>query len=146
MLIYLDNCMFNRPFDDQSALRVRIETEAKLHIQDLIKQQELRLVWSYILAYENAQNPFFERRFAIEQWAQLAYICLYQSDEVLQIAKDLALKGIRTKDALHAACAIVAKAEYFLTTDDKLLNKLAGDKRIIAINPTDFIKVLDNDN
>lgn len=65
---------------------------------------------------------------------------------ILKSAENLTFKGIRTKDALHAACAIVAKAEYFLSTDDKLLNKLTGDKRIVAMNPTDFIKVLDNDN
>ena len=33
MRVYLDNCCFNRPFDDQSQLRIRLETEAKLDIQ-----------------------------------------------------------------------------------------------------------------
>lgn len=33
MLIYLDICCFNRPFDDQSDLIVRLQTEAKLHVQ-----------------------------------------------------------------------------------------------------------------
>lgn len=33
MKIYLDNCCFNRPFDDQSQIRVRLEAEAKLKIQ-----------------------------------------------------------------------------------------------------------------
>ncbi|MFN0197095.1 MAG: PIN domain protein, partial [Planctomycetaceae bacterium] len=33
MRIYLDNCCFNRPFDDQRQIRVRLETEAKLCIQ-----------------------------------------------------------------------------------------------------------------
>jgi len=39
MWIYLDNCCYNRPFDDQSQLRVRLEAEAKLKklsdIQDI---------------------------------------------------------------------------------------------------------------
>ncbi len=30
MKIYLDNCCFNRPFDDQSQLRILLESEAKL--------------------------------------------------------------------------------------------------------------------
>lgn len=38
MLIYLDLCCFNRPFDDQSSRSIYIETEAKLFIQDMIKQ------------------------------------------------------------------------------------------------------------
>jgi len=36
MRIYLDNCCFNRPFDDQIQMKVRLETEAKLFIQDQI--------------------------------------------------------------------------------------------------------------
>jgi len=27
--LYLDNCCFNRPYDDQSQLTVKLETEAK---------------------------------------------------------------------------------------------------------------------
>jgi hypothetical protein len=34
--IYLDNCCFNRPYDNQNNLLVLLETEAKLFIQDLI--------------------------------------------------------------------------------------------------------------
>lgn len=33
MRVYLDNCCYNRPFDDQSQLKVRLETEAKLFVQ-----------------------------------------------------------------------------------------------------------------
>lgn len=33
MRIYLDNCCYNRPFDEQTQLRIRLETEAKLAIQ-----------------------------------------------------------------------------------------------------------------
>ncbi len=36
MRIYLDNCCFNRPYDNQSQIRIHLETEAKLHIQELI--------------------------------------------------------------------------------------------------------------
>jgi len=31
--IYLDNCCFNRPYDKQTGERIKLETEAKLHIQ-----------------------------------------------------------------------------------------------------------------
>jgi len=36
MRIYLDNCSFNRPFDDQSSMRIKLETEAKLFVQEKI--------------------------------------------------------------------------------------------------------------
>ena len=53
MRIYLDNCTFNRPFDDQNQLRIKLETEAKLYIQQGILNGLFELVWSYILEYEN---------------------------------------------------------------------------------------------
>jgi hypothetical protein len=60
MRIYLDNCCFNRPFDDQSAIRIKLETDAKLYIQEMIRIQEIELAWSYILDFENAAIRFFK--------------------------------------------------------------------------------------
>ena len=54
MKIYLDNCCFNRPYDDQTQIRISLETQAKLYLQDLVKKKELSLVTSYILWYENS--------------------------------------------------------------------------------------------
>ena len=33
---YLDNCCFNRPYDDQSYLLVHLEAQAKLFIQQAV--------------------------------------------------------------------------------------------------------------
>ena len=40
MRVYLDVCSYNRPYDDQSQLRVAMEAQSKLHIQGLIKEGE----------------------------------------------------------------------------------------------------------
>ena len=72
MKIYLDNCSFNRPFDDQSSIRIKLETEAKLFVQEKILIGELQLIWSHILECENIQNPFIERRNAIIEWKKIA--------------------------------------------------------------------------
>jgi len=61
MKIYLDNCCFNRPFDDQKQIRIHLETEAKLYIKEKILLNELELAWSYILDYENHANPFINQ-------------------------------------------------------------------------------------
>lgn len=65
--LYLDNCCFNRPFDNQKSLSIRMETESKLWIQKRIKEGKFILCWSYILDFENEQNPFLERREQIQQ-------------------------------------------------------------------------------
>ena len=143
MKIYLDNCMFNRPFDNQTHLRVRIETESKLYVQEKIKLGDLALVWSYILDFENSQNPFAERKQTIAKWQNLACIDIEETASLLVNAQFFVSSGIKPKDALHVACAIEGQADYFLSTDDKLLKKLATLNRIAAMNPVDFIKVLD---
>jgi hypothetical protein len=38
--VYLDNCCYNRPFDNQNQRSVQLETQAKLWIQDLIKDAD----------------------------------------------------------------------------------------------------------
>lgn len=46
MRIYLDNCCFNRPFDDQKQLRIRLEAEAKIGVQEEIMKGTIELAWS----------------------------------------------------------------------------------------------------
>lgn len=144
MKIYLDNCSFNRPFDDQSSMRVKLETEAKLFVQEKILIGKLQLIWSHILEYENMQNPFIERRNAIIEWKKIAAENIGGAKNVVARASEFTRHGVKSKDALHIACAIEGKAEYFLTTDDKLLNKLAKTKELIVINPVNFIPILES--
>ena len=46
--LYLDNCCFNRPYDDQSYLKNYLEAEAKIYIQKEILNKNYELVWSYM--------------------------------------------------------------------------------------------------
>ena len=144
MKIYLDNCSFNRPFDDQSSMRIKLETEAKLFVQEKILIGKLQLIWSHILEYENMQNPFIERRNAIIEWKKIAAEKIEGTKNVVARASEFTRNGVKSKDALHIACAIEGKAEYFLTTDDKLLKKLAKTKELIVINPVNFIPLLES--
>lgn len=68
MRVYLDNCCLNRPFDSQTGIRIKLETDAKLFIQSMVQAGTIELAWSYILDFENDANPFEERRIAIEKW------------------------------------------------------------------------------
>jgi len=136
--VYLDNCCFNRPYDNQNSLLVLLETEAKLFIQNLIHSEKLILVWSFVLEYENAANPFDERKRSIAVWKKLSAIDCNLCDEIANIARDLMRIGLRQKDASHIACAIYADADYFITTDKKILNKPVQD--INLIDPIDFVR------
>ncbi len=146
MRVYLDNCTFNRPFDDQSYIRIRLETEAKLYVQEKIKNRDIELVWSYILDIENDMNPFEEKRRAIEEWKKFAIEDIAENNVLIAKANEFILSGIHAKDALHAASAIEGKADFFLTTDDKLLKKLSLTDEIKGINPVDIVEVIDEHN
>jgi hypothetical protein len=99
--LYLDNCCFNRPYDDQSYLVIRLETEAKLYIQQEILNKTFELVWSYILDFENSVNPYQNRRQAISEWKNIAVLDVDVSEEIVERGKEIMQKGIKKKDALH---------------------------------------------
>ncbi len=140
MKLYLDLCCFNRPFDDQSQLLVRLQTEAKLAVQDSVRNGNHTLIWSAILDLENANNPDFERKTAIDVWKLFAEVDVVTTVAVEDLAIPLAEDGLKAMDALHVASAIEAGAECFLTTDKQILRKMKSDKRIQVLDPVDFIR------
>lgn len=140
MKIYLDNCCFNRPFDDQSRIRIMLETEAKLKIQEEVRAGRLKLVWSYILDYENSKNPYEYRKLQIKGWGKYAVTDIKENDEVIEKANSLNLKGFKKLDSLHIACAIILKCNFFITTDDKILNLSKTLEEIKITDPIGFIK------
>jgi predicted nucleic acid-binding protein len=137
--IYLDNCCFNRPYDDQTYPVIQLESEAKLFIQKEILQGTFDLVWSFILEYENSANPYINRKKTIASWRKVACQNIAVSDEIYELAGQMIATGIKKKDALHLACAVQAKCDYFLTTDKRLLNSRINN--ITILNPLDFIRI-----
>ena len=89
--IYLDNCCFNRPYDDQSYLTIYLESQAKLYVQGAILKGEFELAWSYILDYENSANSFKEHRDAIAKWRTLACVDIDASKEIVTHANEVML-------------------------------------------------------
>lgn len=140
MKIYLDNCCFNRPFDDQSHLRIKLESEAKLKIQEEIRDGNIKLTWSYILDYENSRNPFQERKMRIGRWKNYAVEDIHESENLIKISHSLNKIGIHKIDSLHIAGAIISKCEYFLTTDDNILKRQSKIDEIKIADPIAFIK------
>ncbi|MCL2412318.1 MAG: hypothetical protein FWC97_11825 [Treponema sp.] len=80
--LYLDNCCFNRPYDDQSILKNYLEAEAKVYIQKEILNKKYELAWSYMMDYEVSFNPFTDRKIQIMKWKNLAIADIDESGEV----------------------------------------------------------------
>jgi len=141
MKVYLDNCSFNRPYDDLSLFKNFLEAEAKMHIQKGILREQFELVWSYIMDYEVSFNPFPERKRQISKWRSIAKICIGESESVLIWASKFMEQNVKPHDALHLACAIEAECDYFITTDGKILKTFTD--QITVINPIDFSRTME---
>lgn len=144
MRVYLDNCCYNRPYDDQSQLRISLESQAKMAVQTAIRQGKIELATSYMGYYETSQNPYEMRRRHIldfqDSYAEV-HVSEGMDEKVNEMAIEIEQTGIKHKDACHVACAILSKCDYFLTTDDRLL-KYRSDE-IQLMNPIEFINVLE---
>ncbi|MCI8310908.1 MAG: type II toxin-antitoxin system VapC family toxin [Lachnospiraceae bacterium] len=146
MRIYLDNCSYNRPYDNQSQMRIYLETQAKLYIQELIKQKKLKLVTSYVLDYENSRNRSSQKRMAIEKFMEdyaTFYVSNRNENRIKEYVTTIMETGVKEKDAYHVACAILAECEYFITTDDRLLKYQSENIKLVT--PGEFIREVEVD-
>ena len=141
--LYLDNCCFNRPFDDQSQLKVRMETEAILFIQQQIKAERIEIVWSAVLDFEIKKSPYRERQEASDVFRRLAQTIVDIDDEIRSSSLVFQVRGLAWADALHVACAVKAGCKYFLTVDKRILNKTITE--IEVLNPIQFVQFYEKD-
>ena len=140
--IYLDVCSYNRPFDSQTQMKIRLETEAKLFIQAGIREGKYTLCWSFMLDYENNKNPYEEKRSMIAPWKEIAEDYCSSSDAIISRGKEIMKLGVKNNDALHIACAVERQCEYFITTDKPLPKKRIEEIRVI--NPIDFVREMED--
>ena len=142
--VYLDNCTYNRPFDDQTQIKLALETEAKRHIQRLITEKVIDLVYSYVNRFENNKNPQPANKKAISEFFKnaVSYIDNTHSQEVEERAIIIRQSGVKTADAFHISCAIEGNCDYFITTDKPLLKY--SNSEIVICNPVHFFDFLDS--
>ncbi len=117
-----------------------MEAQAKLSIQNSIKDGSDILVSSYILDYENSRNPFEMRRQAISRFIQQNtgfYVGPERDELISDLASEIMKTGVKEKDAYHVASDIFAKCDYFISTDSRLL-KYKSDK-IKIVSPIEYI-------
>lgn len=141
-LIYLDYNCFQRPFDDQSQVRIRLEALACLEIFIRTEANEMAIIWSFMHEDENRICPFPERQYEVLRLSTICRKRVGPEEDVLNLAESVKKQAkLSAKDALHFACALYAEADYFLTCDDVLL-KRAGrvDTKMRVMNPVDYIR------
>ena len=140
--VYLDACCLNRPYNDQSQARIRLEAEAVLLVLRAVADTSAEWVSSTVLEYEIDQTPDPERRRRLHRMTAAASRWLQIEDRDIARAEVLEKAGFADFDALHLACAERAGVDVFLTTDDRLLNtakRVAAQLRVHVENPATWV-------
>jgi len=133
MKVYLDLCVYNRPFDDQGQPRVVIETMEFMVLLEKAINKEIIVVNSFVLEYENAKNPLVERREKIGDLLKIASEYVRYTERLEHRAEEIGENGFMALDALHIACAEAAKSDFFITCDDLLLRRGKTSKETLKV-------------
>lgn len=147
MRVYLDNCCYNRLFDDRSNIKNYLEREAILLIFEFACDKDIIILGSEVLRKEIAAMSHLFRREAV----QLVYESMVSESikllgHVVKRAKDLASQiGTKPYDSLHLALS-EGNTDYFLTTDVKLIKaSKRTNLEFRVMNPIEFIMEVAND-
>lgn len=95
--------IYNRPFDDQSQVRIKLETVAINAVLKMIKNHKFFLFWSFMLEFENSLNPYDDVKTEIGMASRLASEYVAIADDILEAAKEMESSGIKPRDAIHLA-------------------------------------------
>jgi predicted nucleic acid-binding protein len=143
--IYLNTSALNRPFDDLSSERVRLEAEAVAAILAAVEAGKVELVGSEYLDFEIAQTPDRERCDRVRTLLGSVRARVVISARVAARAHALERFGFRGLDALHIAAAEAGQAELLITTDDRMARRAgrAGAALTLrVVRPADALTLL----
>ncbi len=139
--LYLDNCCYNRPFDDLSQEKNKFEAQAIKIIIDKYWKDEFELYTSDALAFEiNNIKDKIKRAKVIQVYNKLNLINIPFSNSIVMRAIEIRKHNIKNMDSLHIAYAESSNIDYFITTDRLLINASNRAKlKLKVINPINFI-------
>jgi len=141
MKLYLDTCSLQRPLDDQSQLRIRLEAEVVLGLLALCESGTFDLVSSDVLVFEVERNPDrLRQEYGLEALTKASSFCVL-TPSVEARAKVLHALGLQPLDALHLASAEASGADYLCTCDDRFLKRArsVNDIGTSVVSPTELI-------
>ena len=140
--IYMDVCCLNRPFDDWTQPRIRLEAEAILEIVARCQVNQWLLLSSTALESEIAKTPDLLKQRRVMNSLAIARTRIIVTEAMLERAKEIVMLGFKPFDALHLSCSESAKVDIFLTTDDRLLRKASVNQtllNVIVANPVQWL-------
>lgn len=141
--VYFDNCVYNRPFDDQGNERVLIEARAFYIILKWIEDGKIMSINSDALEYENSMTPDPDRRIRIKTYLAMTKAHAKFSESLAERAKEIVGLGMRGMDAVHIAMAEHENAEYFVTCDDGIIKRAKEFSEMLRVKVCSILKFLE---
>ena len=103
--IYLDVCCLNRPFDDQTQDRIRLETEAIISILKYSRTGKSKIIGSDVIQLEIDKTPDTIRRSQLKSLSGYISSLIRTDKKVKERAIELKNIGFKAFDSFHIACA-----------------------------------------
>ena len=139
--IYLDNCCYNRPFDDLTNEKNALEAKAIEDILVRAANKEVTLYSSAAVDYELYSIGEGNKKNQVKNLYNLLDLEYIQHSESIEKRVDeLEKQNIHHMDAYHIAYSEEGKVDYLITTDRQMLNSgRKSDTKIKIINPIEII-------
>lgn len=146
MRLYLDVSSLNRPFDDQSQERIRLEAEAVLLIMERIDRGDWQQISSDIATREVNAIADVERRNRVRLQLPPPADTIALTQAIRDRGQILVARGLHPADALHVAAAETGGADVLLTCDDRLIRWGRRNRSIIETEIANPLSWLESTN
>jgi predicted nucleic acid-binding protein len=145
LVIYLDTCIYGRPFDRPQPPEMRAEVKAIDAILKKRERGEFQIIGSTVTSFEIGQITNATERKTID-----AYYCKFITEDIAPPAAQVytradilaATGGLGALDSQHLAIAEDIGADFLLTVDKDFIKKcnLLNLTTVKVMNPLDFVK------
>ena len=146
--VYMDVCCLNRPFDDQSQDKVRLETEAVVSILKRCDTgKDWKLIGSVVIVLEILKTQDRVKKQKVSLLHEGAVEKVKYNEEIKSRATEFRENNVKLFDSLHLAAAGFANVDVLLTTDERFVKAASrSGTRIRVANPlTYYLEVLENE-
>ena len=139
--LYLDNCCYNRPFDDLEQEKINLEANAIENIFRKHINKKVEIYKSMAIDFEISKIKSDNKRRQVEDlYDAMELTEIDYSEEIKKRAIELRQYNIKDMDSLHLAFAESKDVDYFITADRLLINaSKRANLKIKVINPIEFI-------
>lgn len=142
-LVYMDNCCYNRLFDNREVFRNYVERDAVRYILLNKVMHNMKIIGSDMLVLEMLKNPDKEKKYAVwDTYISYCDVMIWINKEIINRAKEIVhISDIKERDAVHIAAAEAVGAKLLFTTDEKLrknANRITINTTVI--NPIAWLK------